>query len=62
MDGSRAEGLTAAFCGKGRLEMLKKIGLGAIALIVLLIIVIATRPGTFRVERSASMKATPAAV
>ena len=37
----------------------KKIGIGAAAAIVVLLIVIATRPDTYRVERSATISASP---
>jgi hypothetical protein len=42
--------------------MLKKILIGVIALIVLLVIVIATRPADFKIERSATVAAPPAVV
>lgn len=42
--------------------MWKKIGIGAAALIVVLLLVIATRPSTYRVERSATIGAAPEAV
>lgn len=42
--------------------MLKKILIAAVALIAVLVIVIATRPGDFRVTRSAKVSAPPAAV
>jgi len=41
--------------------MLAKIGLGAVALIAILLVVIATRPAAFRIERSATI-AAPAEV
>ncbi|HEV7586673.1 MAG TPA: SRPBCC family protein [Longimicrobium sp.] len=41
--------------------MLKKIGLGVLALIAVLLVVIATRPAAFRIERSATI-AAPAEV
>jgi len=41
--------------------MLAKIGLGALALIAILLVVIATRPAAFRIERSATI-AAPAEV
>ncbi|HRI66721.1 MAG TPA: SRPBCC family protein [Polyangium sp.] len=42
--------------------MWKKIGIGAAALIVLLLIVVATRPDTYHVERSTTISATPEVV
>lgn len=42
--------------------MLKKIGLGLVAVVVLFLIVVATRPGEFRYERSAAINAPPDAV
>lgn len=42
--------------------MLKKIGLGLVAVVVLFLIVVATRPGEFRYERSAVINAPPDAV
>jgi len=42
--------------------MIKKIFIGFAALIVILLIVIATRPASFRVERSATLSASPAAL
>src|SRR5688572_26686365 len=42
--------------------MLKKIALGLLAVIALLLVVVATRPSEFRVERSATMAATPEVV
>ncbi len=42
--------------------MAKKIGLGFLALIVVLLVVISTRPDSFRVERSAQVSAPAAAV
>lgn len=42
--------------------MLKKIGLGLVAVVVLFVIVVLTRPGEFRYERSAVINATPDAV
>lgn len=42
--------------------MLAKIALGALAAVVLLLILIATRPGTFRIERSATIAAPPEVV
>ena len=40
----------------------KKVGIGAAALIVVLLIVIVTRPDTYHVERSATISATPEVV
>lgn len=40
----------------------KKIGIGAAALVVVLLIVIATRPSTYHVERSATISAPPETV
>jgi hypothetical protein len=42
--------------------MIKKILIGVAALIVILLVVIATRPATFHVERSATLAASPAAL
>ncbi len=42
--------------------MWKKIGIGAAALIVVLLLVIVTRPSTYHVERSATISATPEVV
>jgi uncharacterized protein YndB with AHSA1/START domain len=42
--------------------MIKKILLGLVALIALLLIVAATRPADYRVERSATLAASPAAL
>jgi hypothetical protein len=42
--------------------MIKKILIGVAALIVILLVVIATRPATFHVERSATLAAAPAAL
>lgn len=42
--------------------MLKKIGLGLGAIVVLFVIVVATRPGEFRYERSTVINAPPAVV
>lgn len=42
--------------------MLKKIGLGLAAIVVLFLIVVATRPGEFRYERSAVIHAPPDAL
>src|SRR4051794_20702646 len=41
--------------------MLKKIGLGVLAVVLVLVILISTRPATFRIERSATI-AAPAEV
>ena len=42
--------------------MLKKILLAVVALVVILAVVVATRPSTYRVERSANVAAPPAVV
>jgi uncharacterized protein YndB with AHSA1/START domain len=42
--------------------MLKKLALGAVALLLVLVAVIATRPPTFRIERSAVIAAPPEVV
>ena len=42
--------------------MIKKILIGLAAIIALFLIVVATRPGNFRVERSATLPASPAAL
>jgi uncharacterized protein YndB with AHSA1/START domain len=42
--------------------MLKKIGLGLVALVLVFVIVVATRPSTFRYERSTTVSAPPDAV
>ena len=42
--------------------MLAKIGLGVIALVAVLLVVIATRPADFRIERSATIAAPPEVV
>jgi hypothetical protein len=42
--------------------MLKKILIGVLAVIVLLVVVIATRPAEFRIERSATIAASPEVV
>jgi len=42
--------------------MWKKIGIGAVALIVVLLIAISTRPDTYHVERSTTISAPPAVV
>ena len=42
--------------------MIKKIFIGLAALIVIFLIVVATRPADFRVERSAKLSASPAAL
>jgi hypothetical protein len=42
--------------------MWKKIGIGAAALVVVLLLVIVTRPSTYHVERSTIISATPEAV
>src|SRR4029434_5915153 len=42
--------------------MIKKIFIGLAAIIVLFLIVVATRPADFRVERSATLSASPAAL
>src|SRR3954466_7836060 len=42
--------------------MVKKIFIGLLALIVILLIAIVTRPADFRVERSATLAASPAAL
>ena len=42
--------------------MIKKILIGLAALIVILLIVVAMRPADFRVERSAALSASPAAL
>jgi uncharacterized protein YndB with AHSA1/START domain len=45
-----------------RKAMIKKILVGFIAVIAILCVIIATRPDTFRVERSATIAASPAAL
>jgi uncharacterized protein YndB with AHSA1/START domain len=42
--------------------MAKKIGLGVLAVVAVLLLVIATRPAHFRIERSAQISAPPAVV
>lgn len=42
--------------------MLKKIGLGVLALVAILLVVIATRPAAFRIQRTATIAAPPAVV
>src|SRR5438876_5290983 len=42
--------------------MIKKILIGLAALIAVVIIIVATRPADFRVERSATLSASPAAL
>ncbi len=42
--------------------MIKKIALGLASIIVIFLIVVATRPADFRVERSATLAASPAAL
>lgn len=44
------------------MKLIKKILLGLVIIIVVFIIVVATRPADFRVERSATLAATPAAL
>ncbi|MFO0757224.1 MAG: SRPBCC family protein [Byssovorax sp.] len=43
------------------MKILKRIGLGLAVVLVLFILVVATRPSSFHVERSATIKAPPAA-
>ena len=42
--------------------MIKKILIGVLALIVIFVGIVATRPANFRVERSATLSASPAAL
>ena len=42
--------------------MLAKIGLGVLALVAVLLVVIATRPAAFRIQRSATIAAPAATV
>jgi uncharacterized protein YndB with AHSA1/START domain len=42
--------------------MLKKIGIGVAAALLVLVVVIATRPSTFRIERSTKIAASPDAI
>jgi uncharacterized protein YndB with AHSA1/START domain len=43
-------------------EMLKKVGLGALVVVAVLAVVIATRPGDFQVQRSTKIAASPEVV
>jgi polyketide cyclase/dehydrase/lipid transport protein len=53
--------MSAVKIAAGGRQMLKKLLLGLVALIALFLIAVATRPGAFRIERSAQINA-PAAV
>ncbi|WP_437537621.1 SRPBCC family protein [Sorangium sp. So ce726] len=44
------------------MKVLKRVGLGLVAVVLLFVIVVMTRPSTFRVERSATVAAPPEAV
>jgi uncharacterized protein YndB with AHSA1/START domain len=44
------------------MKVLKRIGLGLVAVVLLFVIVVMTRPPTFRIERSATVAAPPEAV
>ncbi len=44
------------------MKVLKRVGLGLVAVVLLFVIVVMTRPSTFRIERSATVAAPPEAV